>query len=60
MGEAKRRRDYERDHVDELAADLALRRERFAIIEEIAGTDPEDLDGSIDARLRELNTMIDG
>jgi hypothetical protein len=62
MGEAKRRRDYERAHADEIAADLTLRRERFALIEEIAASNPgwprEDQDRR-DARLSELNALLE-
>jgi hypothetical protein len=58
MGEAKRRRDYERVHAVEIAHDLALRAERFGLIEEIAGTDPEDLDPDVGRRLAELNGVL--
>jgi hypothetical protein len=58
VGEAKRRRDYERTHAVQIAADLALRAERFGLIEEIAASDHEDLDPQLDARLREINEML--
>jgi predicted DNA binding protein len=44
MGEAKRRREYERAHADEIAADLERRRAEFARIEEIAATVPDERD----------------
>jgi hypothetical protein len=59
MGEAERRRAAERTQVvDKTAADMVLRQERFALIEEMAATDPEDLDGRLDVRLAELNRLI--
>ena len=42
MGEAKRRRDYERAHAGQIAADLERRRAEFARIEALASEDPDD------------------
>jgi len=44
MGEAKRRRDYERAHADELEAVLGQRRARFAWIEQVAA-----MEGDVEA-----------
>jgi len=58
MGEAKRRRDYERAHAEEIAADLDLRREQFELIEAIGAEDVEDQDPRLGERLREINQAL--